>query len=226
MHPEPPFRMIGLTGGIACGKSAVARLLQQANLRVIDADQVAREVVEPGTEGLQAVVDAFGQDILTDAGRLNRAKLGARVFGDEAQRRRLNAILHPRIGMQTARYVQRAREEGLRAVVYEAALLVENRLHEGFDLLIVVTADPAVQRARLMARDGFDEAQAQQRLDAQLPLSEKVAAADIVIDNSGTPDALAREVQAVLARLPAALWPDLPAAAALAALHPHTTETP
>jgi dephospho-CoA kinase len=218
--------MIGLTGGIACGKSAVARLLQQANLRVIDADQVAREVVEPGTEGLQAVVDAFGQDILTDAGRLNRAKLGARVFGDEAQRRRLNAILHPRIGMQTARYVQRAREEGLRAVVYEAALLVENRLHEGFDLLIVVTADPAVQRARLMARDGFDEAQAQQRLDAQLPLSEKVAAADIVIDNSGSPDALAREVQAVLARLPAALWPDLPAAAALAALHPHTTETP
>ncbi len=205
----PPFRMVGLTGGIACGKSSVARHLKEAGLRVLDADLISREVVQPGTEGLQALTNAFGESILQEDGSLDRAKLGAVVFSDPEQRRKLNAILHPRIGQRTAKYVQQAREEGLRLVVYEAALLVENGLHHGFDLLLVVSATQEVQKTRLMARDGFSSQEVQQRLDAQLPLEDKRKAADMVIDNSGSPEELYQHVQEVLQELGARLWPDL-----------------
>lgn len=224
--PQAPFRMIGLTGGIACGKSTVARQLRDAGLRVLDADLIAREVVEPGTEGLQAVVDAFGPRVLDAQGHLDRARLGQLVFSDPEQRKRLNAILHPRIGMQTARYVQQARQEGLRAVVYEAALLVENGLHHGFDLLIVVTARPEVQRQRLLERDQLDPQEAQGRLDAQMPLAQKEAAADIVLDNSGSPDKLTQAVQEMLHGLPQRLWPQLPPQEARQALFHTAQEAP
>jgi dephospho-CoA kinase len=205
-----PFRLVGLTGGIACGKSAVSKLLRSAQLRVIDADVVAREVVEPQSPGLAAVVEAFGPQVLDAQGCLDRPKLGALVFGDEASRRRLNGILHPLIAQRTAELTQAAQAEGEPLVVYEAPLLVENGLHLGMDKVIVVTAREEVQLARLMARDGLDEGQARQRIAAQLPLAQKVAVAHAVVDNSGDLADTRRQVAALLGRLPGLLWPEAP----------------
>ena len=193
--------VIGLTGGIACGKSAVAAMLAERGVAIVDADQGAREVVTVGSDGLAAVVDAFGEAVLAPDGSLDRKRLGARVFGDEAARRRLNGILHPRIAQWSAgRFVELA-AEGHALVVYEAALLVENGAHKAMGGLVVVTARPEVQRARLMARDGLDAAAAQVRIDAQWPLAMKVAVATEVIDNSGDREALRAQVAGLHTRL-------------------------
>lgn len=193
--------VIGLTGGIACGKSAVAALLAERGVPVVDADQGAREVVAPGSDGLAAVVEAFGEGVLAPDGALDRKRLGERVFGDEAARRRLNGILHPRIAQWSAERLGALAAEGRALAVYEAALLVENGAHAALGGLIVVTARPEVQRARLMARDGLDAAAAQARIDAQWPMDRKVAVATEVIDNSGDREALRAQVDAVYARL-------------------------
>ena len=193
--------VIGLTGGIACGKSAVAALLAERGVAVVDADHGAREVVAPGSAGLAAVVEAFGEGVLSPDGTLDRKRVGERVFGDEAARRRLNGILHPRIAQWSAERFMELAAQGAALVIYEAALLVENGAHEALGGLVVVTARPEVQRARLMARDGIDAAAAQARIDAQWPLEKKVAVATEVIDNSGDREALRAQVEALAARL-------------------------
>lgn len=175
----------------------MARLLRERGVEVIDADQVAREIVEPGRPALAELVAEFGPAILDGEGRLDRKRLGAIVFGDEARRRRLNAITHPRIAAETARRTVEAGARGIAVVVYEAALLVENGIHRALDGLIVVSAPPAIQLARAVARDGITVEEAGRRLDAQLPLADKVAAADYVIDNAGPPGALDAQVDAV-----------------------------
>ena len=195
--------VIGLTGGIACGKSAVAALLAARGVAVVDADVGAREVVAPGSDGLAAVVAAFGEGVLAADGTLDRKALGEKVFGDEEARQRLNQILHPRIGQWSAERFMALAAEGHALVVYEAALLVENGVHKSLGGLIVVTARPEVQRARLMARDGIDAAAAQARMDAQWPLEKKVAVATEVIDNSGDRAALEAQVAALHERLTA-----------------------
>lgn len=183
------FGVVGLTGGIGSGKSTVARIFRERGVPVVDADQVARDVVEPGTDGLEAVVDAFGDAVLDPHGRLDRKALGERVFGDEAARKELEGILHPRIAAASMeRFAQLAREGHLYAI-YEAALLVENGSHRMVQALVVVSASERTQIERVMARDGLDEAAAKQRIAAQLPLSEKIAVADYVIDNDGSLDA-------------------------------------
>ena len=199
--------ILGLTGGIACGKSAVAALLAAKGVPVVDADQGAREVVAPGSDGLAAVVAEFGAGVLAPDGTLDRKRLGERVFGDEAARQRLNAILHPRIAQWSAGRFLALAAEGRPFVLYEAALLVENGAHRALGGLIVVTARPEVQRARLMARDGIDAAAAQARIDAQWPLAQKVAVATEVIDNSGDREALREQVERLHARLVAAFGP-------------------
>ena len=199
--------VIGLTGGIACGKSAVAALLAERGVAVVDADQGAREVVAPGSDGLAAVVEAFGAGVLSPDGTLDRKRLGERVFGDEAARRRLNGILHPRIAQWSAERFMALAAEGRPFAVYEAALLVENGAHRAMGGLIVVTARPEVQRARLMARDGIDAAAAQARIDAQWPLEKKVAVATEVIDNSGDREALRAQVLGLHTRLVEAYGP-------------------
>ena len=176
---------VGLTGGIACGKSTVARFFADLGVPVVDADLVAREVVERGTEGLGEIVRAFGEDVLAPDGRLDRKKLGDRVFADESARRTLNAITHPRIAAKSAERIAAAAETGAPYVVYEAALLVENGIHRALDALVVVTLSPEAQLERLVARDGIDEHAARARIAAQLPLAEKVKVADYVIDNGG-----------------------------------------
>jgi dephospho-CoA kinase len=178
--------LFGLTGGIASGKSTVAARLRARGVPVIDADEVAREVVAAGTPGLQAVVEAFGASVLDRDGALDRKALGQVVFADGGARRRLNAILHPLIGQRTAERAAALESQGEPLACYEAALLVENGLAAMFRPLVVVACDEGVQLARLRARDGLSEEEARARIAAQKPLAEKVAVADHVIDTSGT----------------------------------------
>jgi dephospho-CoA kinase len=187
--------VIGLTGGIASGKSSVARILSEIGLPVIDADQLAREVVAKGSDGLREVTEAFGTAVLDSAGELDRAKLGEVVFHDPTARQKLNAITHPRIGRLSAERIGEAQSGPSPYVVYEAALLVETGAYRGLSALIVVAATDTLQLARSMARDGLDEAAARARLAAQLPLSAKVEVADYVIANDGDLEALRAETE-------------------------------
>ena len=178
------MNIYGLTGGIASGKSTVSRMLRELGAEVLDADVIAREVVEPGTPGLQAVAERF-PGVLDASGRLDRAKLGERVFGDPKERAALNALLHPLIGQQFLLRTQELAERGLERVIYDAPLLIENRLHEAMNGVVLVWVPREVQKARLMRRDGLDEAAAEARLAAQLPLDGKRQHATWLVDNSG-----------------------------------------
>jgi len=180
------FAVVGLTGGIGSGKSTVARFFGELGVPVIDADQVAREVVEPGTAGLAEVVEAFGEAVLDDAGRLDRAAVAERVFGDDAARKRLEGILHPKIGAASMQKLAALAAEGHAYAIYEAALIVENGAYRTMNALVVVAVDEATQLARVRARDGLDEAAVRARVASQLPQAEKVAVADWVIENDGT----------------------------------------
>lgn len=206
------FKLLGLTGGIASGKSTVAKWLKNRGFLLVDADIVAREVVAPGTQGLTLITDAFGPGVLAEDGSLDRAALGQQVFGDADARRTLNAIIHPLIAARSASLIQQARDQGDMMVIYEAALIVENQLYKGMDHLIVVSVSPQVQLQRLVLRDGSSHEAAQQRIDSQLPLADKISVADTVIDNSGTLLETERALEHFVERLPAALWPDQPAA--------------
>jgi dephospho-CoA kinase len=178
--------LFGLTGGIASGKSTVAARFRGRGLPVIDADGLAREVVAPGTDGLRALVDAFGPGVLGPGGALDRAAVARLVFSDDAARRKLNAITHPLItalGMERAAALARTGEP---LACYEAALIVENGVADGFRPLVVVACPEDVQLARLLGRPGTTEEDARARIRAQGPLAEKVAVADFVVDTSGT----------------------------------------
>ncbi|HEX2573041.1 MAG TPA: dephospho-CoA kinase [Polyangia bacterium] len=190
-------RVIGLTGGIASGKSTVAALLRSLGAEIVDADLLAREIVAPGQPALAEIVGLFGPEVLAPDGTLDRKRLGARVFADNAARCRLNAITHPRIAAMSARRIQEAEARGHQVVIYEAALLVENGIHHAIDGVIVVAVAPEVQLTRLMAREHLDEAEARQRLTAQASLDAKLAVADYVIDNNGSPEVLRPQVEAV-----------------------------
>jgi dephospho-CoA kinase len=188
------FTLFGLTGGLASGKSTVAARFRHRGVPVIDADLLAREVVAPGSDGLAAVVAAFGDDVLAADGSLDRARMAAMVFGDAARRATLNGILHPRIGALTAERAAALAAAGEPLACYEAALLVENGLADAFRPLVVVALPESVQVSRAVARDGGTEEQARARIAAQLPLATKVALSDFVIDSSG--DRAATEAQA------------------------------
>jgi dephospho-CoA kinase len=198
------FAVVGLTGGIGSGKSTVGRMFTELGVPVVDADEIARAVVEPGTVGLQEVAAAFGDDVLTEEGRLDRAALGAKVFADPSARKRLEQILHPRIAQVSAERLAALAREGHPYAVYEAALLVENGSYRSMGALVVVSASESTQLARVKTRDGLDESAVRARIAAQLPLTTKVAAADYVISNDGDLDATrqrTREVHlALLAR--------------------------
>ncbi|MHA3702855.1 dephospho-CoA kinase [Jatrophihabitans sp. YIM 134969] len=193
---------VAVTGGIGAGKSSVSTLLAERGAVVVDADRIAREVVEPGTPGLAAVAEAFGRDVLTADGALDRAALGAVVFADPDARRRLEAITHP--------LVRDLSEARLAAVppgavaVYDVPLLAESRSRAGFDVVVVVRADPEVRVERLVGR-GLTADDARARIAAQASDAEREALADVVVDNSGDRAALAVRVDA--------LWSDLTARA-------------
>ena len=186
-----PLR-VGLTGGIASGKSAVAEAFARRGVPVIDTDQVAREVVRPGTPGLDAVVAAFGADVLAADGTLDRRRLRERVFANESERRTLERLLHPRIQAAVA-----ARVATLTApyVVVAIPLLAEGGRGDRVDRVLVVDCPPELQKARLMARDGTSAALAEAMLAAQASRAERLAIADDVIDNGGARDALEPQVE-------------------------------
>jgi dephospho-CoA kinase len=190
------MRVVGLTGGIASGKSTVTAMFRELGADVIDADQVARDVVEPGTPGLEAVARRF-PGVVDAAGQLDRVALGRRVFADPAERRALEAIVHPRIRDEVARRTEALARAGVSVVLYDAALLIENGLHRGMDGVVLVSAPEAVQRARLAARDGLDEAAISARLAAQLPLADKRAHATWVVDNGGSLDDTRAQVRRI-----------------------------
>jgi len=199
--------VIGLTGGIASGKSTVARLLAERGAAIVDADQLARQVVEPGQPALAELVARFGPSIITPDGQLDRKRLGAIAFADPAARADLNRITHPRIVAASAAAIATWADAGAGVVFYEAALLVENRAHQGLAGLVVVAVSPEVQLARLLGREAITEAEARSRIAAQAPLAEKRAAATWVIENDGDAAALAREVDRVVAEIEARFGP-------------------
>lgn len=190
---------VGLTGGIGAGKSAVARLLASYGAVLVDSDVIAREVVEPGTEGLAAVVAEFGEQILTADGRLDRPKLGAVVFTDDKRRSALNAIVHPLVGRRAAELQQAAGPDDI--VVHDVPLLTENGLAPLYDLVIVVDADPATQLDRLIRLRGMTEDEARARIAAQATRERRLAVADLVIGNDGPLEELEPRVRAVWEQL-------------------------
>lgn len=180
------FTLFGLTGGIACGKSTVARFLRERGLPVVDADSVARDVVAPGTQTLVDITRAFGDDVLGEDGALDRKKLASIVFANPDARRVLESITHPQIRLRTQEMALELAAQGAPLAAYEAALLVENGLTEAFRPLVVVTVDAETQVARLIERDRITEAQARSRVAAQMPVADKVTVADHVIDTGGS----------------------------------------
>ena len=200
--PSCPFLLVGLTGGIASGKSVVSRQLVELGCRLVDADLLAREVVEPGASAWQAIVDAFGPDVVGADGRLDRKRLGAVVFGDPARRKTLEAITHPAITARRQAILAAWAAEGFDGVVVlDIPLLVEVGGAAGVDRVILVYVEPPVQLERLVRRDGFDPAEAARRVASQMPLADKVRHAHYVVDNSGSPDETAAQVRAVHAAL-------------------------
>lgn len=190
---------VGLTGGIGSGKSEVSRRLAGYGALVIDADAVAREVVEPGTPGLAEVAEAFGPAVLRPDGTLDRDKLGSVVFGDPALRGKLNAIVHPRVGARMAE-LERAAPSGS-VVVHDVPLLAENGLAAAYDLVVVVDVPPQLQLDRLVRLRGMTREQAEARIAAQASREQRLAVAGIVLDNSGSLYELDRQVADLWAQL-------------------------
>lgn len=189
-------RIVGLTGGIATGKSAVSRLLRELGAVVIDADAASRKVVETGSPGLEQVVQAFGDKILLPDGALDRKALGKIIFGDADARRRLDSILHPLIFREMEQELSAVLREGASVVVLDIPLLFETGLFvDTIDESVVVYARPEVQLRRLMERDGLTEEEASQRIRAQMPVDLKAQRAEHVIDNSGPWEDTKRQVK-------------------------------
>jgi dephospho-CoA kinase len=196
---------VGLTGGIGSGKSEVSRRLAAHGAVIIDADAIAREVVEPGTPGLDAVVASFGKEILLADGSLDRPRLGEIVFADAEQRARLNAIVHPLVAARMRELEALAGAGSI--VIHDVPLIAENNLAGGYDLVVVVDVPPRLQLERLVRQRGMTRDQARARIAAQASRAQRLAIAGIVIDNSGS--------LAELDRLTGELWTELRRRAAL-----------
>jgi len=206
------MRVVGLTGGIGSGKSTVAALLAARGARVIDADAIVHELQAPGQPVLGRIAEAFGPEVLRPDGTLDREALGARVFRDPQARERLNRIVHPAVGTEMARRLEAARASDAPLVVLDVPLLLEGRRAGGggrvpYDAVVVVWVPEPVQVARTVKRDGCAREEALRRIRAQMPLDEKRALADYVIDNAGSVEDTARQVDALWAEITDAAAP-------------------
>jgi len=195
--------VIGLTGGIASGKSTVTGMLRDINIPVIDADHIAKEVVEPGKEAYKQIVETFGRSILHENAEINRAALGEIVFYQEEERKKLNAIVHPAVRKEMLSQKESYIEEGYEAVVLDIPLLFESDLTHLVDKVVVVYVDESVQLERLKSRNNLSAEDAYARIHAQLSLIQKVALADVVINNNGPVEETKQQLLSILA-----LWLD------------------
>lgn len=178
--------IIGLTGSIATGKSTVAKMLKELHLPIVDADVVAREVVEPGTETLQKIAEAFGQDVIREDGTMDREKVGSIIFHQPEKRQILNSIIHPAIREEMLRQRDAYIENGSLHVVMDIPLLFESKLQHFVEKVLVVAVSEETQLVRLMERNGFSEEEARARIATQLPIQVKIEGADAVIYNDGS----------------------------------------
>jgi dephospho-CoA kinase len=193
---------VGLTGSIAVGKSFVLEAFRELGCHVLDADKTAREVVEPGTEGLKQIVDHFGDDVLQPDGSLDRKKLGRIVFNDEAKRQLLNSIVHPLVIDEQNKWLERCERDDPRGVaIVDAALMIESGGYKRFDKLIVVWCRPEIQLERLMLRDGLSTDEATRRVAAQMPQEQKKSYADYLIDTSLGFDDTRRQASEIFGQL-------------------------
>ncbi|MRG87668.1 dephospho-CoA kinase [Salinibacillus xinjiangensis] len=178
--------VIGLTGSIATGKSTVSKMLKELGLPIVDADQISRDVVEPGEVAYQKIVKTFGKEILFEDETINRKQLGSIVFGNEEKRKQLNEIVHPEVRRQMLSQRDQYIQQGYRGVVLDIPLLFESKLTHFVDKIVVVYVNEETQLERLMNRDQSTKEEASQRINSQIPVEEKAAMADAVINNNGT----------------------------------------
>lgn len=179
-------QIVGLTGGIASGKSTVASFFKDADIPVIETDHIAKTILQPGTDAFSAVVDHFGDDILLSEGIINRKALGNRIFKDENERNILNQIVHPEVRTITQSKADVLKKEGHALIVIDVPLLFEAGFDQDVDVTLVISIPKEIQIERLMARDGIERAYALKKINAQMPLKEKRKRADFVIDNRGS----------------------------------------
>jgi len=191
-------KLIGLTGGIASGKSTVATILKQLGATVINADELSREVVQPGNEAWKEIVGTFGADILQSDQTLDRKKLRTMVFNSPEARKKLEAIIHPKVRALAEERIRELAAAGRSIIVYEVPLLFEGQLHLWLRPVILVASDINTQKQRLRDRDHLTDTEAQQHIDAQMSLDEKRKLADYVIENNGSLDDLEQQVKSVL----------------------------
>jgi dephospho-CoA kinase len=192
------FVIIGLTGSIASGKSTVAQMLAAYNLPIVDADIVARQVVEPGSETLTKIAGAFGPQVIAKDGSMDRAKVGSIIFRDESKRTVLNEIIHPAIRAEMLRQRDEHVANGANTVIMDIPLLFESKLQHFVEKVLVVSVSENVQLQRLMDRNGFSEEEARARIATQIPVAEKAAKADAVIYNDGTVEETAEQLDKLL----------------------------
>ena len=192
------FLLVGLTGGIATGKSTVSEMFRRLGCEVIDADLLARDVVAPGEPALAEIAEEFGREVLQPDGSLDRKKLGAVVFSDAARRKRLEQITHPAIATRFQRRLAELEARGFEGIVlWDAPVMIESGGYKQMEKLVVVATDTATQAARLRARDVIEAAEADRKIGSQMPVAEKAKLADYVIDNAGDRAATERQVHEV-----------------------------
>lgn len=191
------MKVVGLTGGIATGKSVVASMLRELGAKIINADELAREIVKPDQDAWREIVENFGPDILHRDQTIDREKLRKIVFAEKAARKRLESITHPRIRALAHERIRKMAAEGAEITVYEAPLLFENQIHFWLRPVILVASESGAQRQRLQERDRLTAVEVEQHLEAQMPVEEKRKLADFVIENNGDLQALKRQVQEV-----------------------------
>ena len=196
------MKVVGLTGNIAYGKTEVAKIFKDLGAKIIDADQIAREVVKPGEIAWEEIHKEFGEDILNPDRTINRLKLGEIVFNDNEKRDRINKITHPRIIERMKELIKKYKRDNVKVVIIEATLIVEKGgLKDTIEELIVVTSDKETQIKRILERDGFKREEAISRIESQIPITEKEKHASYVIDNSGTLSETRKQVEEVWEKL-------------------------
>jgi dephospho-CoA kinase len=193
--------VIGLTGGIASGKSTVSNMIKNLGIRIVDADQISREVVEVGKPAYQQIVSVFGDEILHQDKTINREKLGSIIFGDHSKREQLNKIVHPAVRKEMLNGVEEEKARNSKAVVLDIPLLFESKLTHMVDKTILVYVDEETQLKRLMERNGYTEEEAKMRIQSQLPLHTKKDLSDEIIDNNGTIEQTEKQLLEVVKKL-------------------------